>query len=321
MADGGFYVSNPPFFGGKRLRTELGDKYVDDLFRVYEGRVAAESDLVVYWFEKTRADLEAGGVKRAGLLGTQGIRGGANRQVLERIGESAHVFMAWSDLPWLLDGAAVRISIVGFEDPDSGEETLPILDGNAVPAIHPDLTSGTNTTGANVLPENAGICFMGTTKVGAFDIEPEIARKMLAAPINPNGRPNSDVVRPWVNARILRGVHGECSSSSLERRWLRQWRPCMRCRLNMCALMCDHFGKRTSEMFIGEVVEPWRAEARSSRRISFVVAVHHYVSCSKHRLFAWLTKESFPDSATFAFARDDDYSWHVRIRVCMRFGR
>ena len=41
---------------------------------------------------------------------------------------------------------------------------------------------------------------MGTTKVGAFDLDPETARKMLAAPLNPNGRPNSDVVRPWVNA-------------------------------------------------------------------------------------------------------------------------
>lgn len=34
-----FVVGNPPFLGGKRLRNELGDKYVDGLFHVYEGRV------------------------------------------------------------------------------------------------------------------------------------------------------------------------------------------------------------------------------------------------------------------------------------------
>ena len=32
-------VGNPPFLGGKRLRSELGDAYVDDLFRLYDGRV------------------------------------------------------------------------------------------------------------------------------------------------------------------------------------------------------------------------------------------------------------------------------------------
>ena len=40
---------------------------------------------------------------------------------------------------------------------------------------------------------------MGTTKVDAFDLTPEIAKSMLAAPLNPNGRPNPDVVRPWLN--------------------------------------------------------------------------------------------------------------------------
>ncbi len=33
----------------------LGDAYVDTLFRVYEGRVPREADLVTYWHEKARA--------------------------------------------------------------------------------------------------------------------------------------------------------------------------------------------------------------------------------------------------------------------------
>ena len=41
---------------------------------------------------------------------------------------------------------------------------------------------------------------MGTTKIGAFNLSPDVASEMLAAPLNPNGRPNSDVIRPWVNA-------------------------------------------------------------------------------------------------------------------------
>ena len=34
-------IGNPPFLGGKRLRSELGDEYVDALFSVYDGRVPA----------------------------------------------------------------------------------------------------------------------------------------------------------------------------------------------------------------------------------------------------------------------------------------
>jgi hypothetical protein len=43
-------IGNPALLGGKRL----GDEYVDDLFRLYEGRVPREADLVIYWFEGHR---------------------------------------------------------------------------------------------------------------------------------------------------------------------------------------------------------------------------------------------------------------------------
>ena len=64
-------VGNPPFLGGKRLRSELGDAYVDDLFRLYDGRVPREADLVCYWFEKARAQIAAGKAKRVGAAGDQ----------------------------------------------------------------------------------------------------------------------------------------------------------------------------------------------------------------------------------------------------------
>ena len=54
-------------------------------------------------------------------------------------------------------------------------------------------------TRAQRLGENLNLSFMGDTKGGAFDIPDKLAQEMLAAPLNPNGRPNSDVVRPWVN--------------------------------------------------------------------------------------------------------------------------
>ena len=45
--DAHFIVGNPPFLGGKLLRSVLGDAYVDTLFQVYDGRVSREADLSV----------------------------------------------------------------------------------------------------------------------------------------------------------------------------------------------------------------------------------------------------------------------------------
>jgi hypothetical protein len=45
-------VGNPPFLGDKKMRSELGHKYVEDLRALYGQRIPGQSDLVCYWFEK-----------------------------------------------------------------------------------------------------------------------------------------------------------------------------------------------------------------------------------------------------------------------------
>ena len=162
-----FIIGNPPFLGVRLLRANLGDEYVDALFDLYHGRVSAEADLVCYWFEKARDMLAEDRTKRVGLLATQGIRGGANRNVLRRIKETGDIFLAWSDQPWVLDGAAVHTSIIGF---DNGSETVRELDGEAVESVNSNLTDGPDITEAKPLKENLGIAFMGITKGGPFDI-------------------------------------------------------------------------------------------------------------------------------------------------------
>ncbi len=91
---------------------------------LYDGRVPGGADLVTYWFEKARAQIESGHAKRAGLLATQGIRGGGNRTVLERILETGGIFMAWSDRQWILDGATVHVSMIGFDNGSADTRTL-----------------------------------------------------------------------------------------------------------------------------------------------------------------------------------------------------
>ena len=44
---------------------------------------------------------------------------------------------------------------------------------------------------------------MGDTKGGPFDIPGDLAREWLRLPANPNGRPNADVLKPWLNGMDL----------------------------------------------------------------------------------------------------------------------
>lgn len=191
-------IGNPPFLGGKLMRDGLGDDYVNQLFATFRGKVRPESDFVCYWFDKSRRQIQAHEAELAGLVATNSIRGGANRAVLDEIVSNGAIFDAWDDEPWVVEGAAVRVSLVCFGP--SRPDAQVGLDGKAVGRIHADLTAGTtDLTQAAALTENKGVAFMGDTKGGAFDIPGDLARGWLQSPLNPNGRPNSDVLRPWVN--------------------------------------------------------------------------------------------------------------------------
>ena len=302
-----FIVGNPPFLGGKLLRKGLGNEYVDALFKQYDGKVPAEADLACYWFEKARRAIEAGQVERAGLLATQGIRGGANRRVLQRIKATGDIFMAWSDHPWVLEGAAVHISIVGFDDGSEGQREL---DGQSVPAINANLTVGVDLTAAKRLEENLGIAFMGDTKGGPFDIPDKLARQMLSS-LNPHGKGNEDVVRPWVNGRDItdrsRGM------------WI----------IDFGDMPIDQAMLYEAPFeFVNTHVRPprinnrralyannwwWHMEPRPGMR-SALSGLTRYIATprvTKHRLFAWIGSDTLSDSAIIAVARDDDYTFGV----------
>ena len=172
-----FIVGNPPFLGGKLLRGGLGDEYVDAMFSVWGDRVPREADLCCYWFEKARGQIETEKCRRAGLLATQGIRGGANRKVLQRIKQAGDIFFAESDRDWVLDGANVHVSMVGF---DNGTERERILDAKPVAQIHGNLRSAADTTSAARLSSNLSLSIQGDNKVGPFDLDAKCDVAMAA---------------------------------------------------------------------------------------------------------------------------------------------
>jgi len=301
-------VGNPPFLGAKLLRSNLGSEYVDALFEVYRGRVAGMADFCAYWHEKARAMVEAGRAERVGLLATQGIRGGGSRQTLNRIKESGDIFLAWSDQPWVLEGAAVHVSFVGFDD---GSETEKLLDGRPVDIINANLSSGADLTQAVRLPENAGLGFVADVKGGAFDIPEDLALAMLASP-NPDGRSNADVVRPWVNGL------------DITRRPRHMWiidfgvnMPVEEAMLHEAPFeyVKDHVEPIRSKVRRQSYATKWwlHVEPCSGMRAA-VERLPRFIATptlSKHRLFAWLPAGTLADHQLIVFARDDDYFFGV----------
>ncbi len=335
-----YIVGNPPYLGHVPFRERLGDNYADALYALYGDRIPNSSDLCCYWFEKARAQIEAGHTQRAGLLATQAIRSQSNRTALARIKETGDIFEVVSSQEWkpndpddngngngngnghingngngngngdngLAPPASVHISIICFDD---GSETNRALDGARVNNINPDLTSGADLTRAKRLPENAGISFVGDMKVGPFEITREVAEEMLRQP-NPNGRPNSDVIKRWM---IGRDINQESRDM-----WI------------------IDFGNDLSEgdaalyeapfEYVRANVKPGRDNNRDARFRNYwwlhgrprmemrqaLSGLPRYIATSltsRHRIFAYIDEDVLPDTTIVAFARDDDYFFGI----------
>jgi type II restriction/modification system DNA methylase subunit YeeA len=309
--DADVIVGNPPFLGDRKMIRELGEEYVFTLRDLFEGRVPGGADLVCYWFQKAWRTVDIGVSARAGLVATNSIRGGANREVLKPIVAEGRIFSAWSDEPWVVDGAAVRVSLICFEAERAGPRKL---DGEPVTEIHSDLSThsdGTDVTSAGRLTENAGISFIGTQRNGPFTLTGDEARRLLQLPINPNGKPNSVVIRPWTN-----GI-------DISRRPSDTWI------IDFNKIPQDEavLFERPFQIVL-EDVRPTRINLRRKwhrenwwlfgdprpalrRAISPLSRFMATVMVSKHRFFVWLPIIQIPENLCVAIARDDDTTFGI----------
>ena len=310
-------IGNPPFLGGNRLIANLGEDYVSRIFATYAGRVPAAADLVCYWFEKAGKQIATGKAARVGLVATNSIRGGANRRALQAATGGSRIFEAWSDEPWVIDGAAVRVSLVCFSHTDDHAAQAPRLDGTAVDEIHADLTArrggvGIDLTKARCLDVNASASFKGDEKGGPFNVPGDLAREWLRLPANPHGRTNTDVLKPWINGMDVTRWPAD--------KWIVDFGSCMTER--EAALYEEPF------RWLKERVYPIRQQNRvEANRIHWyrhrrpVPAMWHalhgmsrYIGTphvSKHRLFVWCDVRICPDKQLIVIARDDDTTFGI----------
>jgi type II restriction/modification system DNA methylase subunit YeeA len=185
---------------------------------------------------------------------------------------------------------------------------------------------------------------MADTKGGAFDIEGQVARAWLAEPLNPNGRPNSDVLSPWVNgldltrrprdmwiidfgwtmseqeaalyqapfAHLLEKVKPERNGNrraSYRLNWWRHVEP----RPAMWAALGDdgnrhrpgHPGPSAALAGMDGRLKAGHDAGSEARRNIATPTV------AKHRVFVWLDSRILPDHQLIAIARDDDTTFGI----------
>ena len=191
------------------------------------------------------------------------------------------------------------------------------LDDETVDEIYTDLTArrgdaGVDLTKARRLARNAGVAFMGDTKGGPFDVPGDLAREWLREPANPHGRPNSDVLAPWMNGMAV--TRRPADKWIVDFGWTMVKEeaalyeaPYQHAQEHVYPMRKENRREAYRRNWWRHV-EPrqgmWKALDGLSR---YIVTPR----VAKHRLFAWLDASIRPDSQLIVIARDDDTTFGI----------
>jgi hypothetical protein len=317
--DADFIVGNPPFIGGWKIRSALGDGYVHALWSTYP-EMPEKADFVMYWWNKAAEKVRAGDIRRFGLITTNSITQVFQRRILSRHLEAgAALLFAIPDHPWVdsADGAAVRVAMTTVgprngagnlllvkEERSSGGDTPDLKFAASTGVINADLTIGANVTSAQPLRSNdaltsPGVQLYGDGFIASADITATWGREAATARA-------AGTLRSYINGRDLLQV-----SRQVE--------------------VIDFFGldetqarRNYPQLFqrVLDLVKPERDQNRreSIRRIwwrfgwerpvlrELVRGLKRYIvtpETAKHRVFVFLAADVLPDNMLTAIGHDD----------------
>ena len=318
-----FIVGNPPFIGGKDIRSELGDFYTETLWSVHK-HMNDSADFVMYWWDRAaeilaRKDTK---LKRFGFITTNSISQVFQRRVTERHLNGKHpisLVFAIADHPWTKatkDAAAVRIAMTVAEagtrdgvvmvvtrEAELDTDTPKIEYERKEGRINSDLTIGVDVAKAKGLLANEGLSSRGVSLHGSgFIVTPQ-----EAAHLGLGKRQGLEKhIRHYRNGRDLMG----------------QSRNVMV--IDLFGLTAEQVRHDFPEVYqhVAETVKPERdsnnrasyqknwwtfGEPRSDLRPALENLPRYIatVETAKHRVFQFLDAEILPDNMLVAIASKD----------------
>lgn len=337
-----FIVGNPPFIGGKDIRAELGDGYVEALRKTYS-EVPDSADFVMYWWQRAAEFARAGKIRRFGFITTNSLPQVFNRKVvaqnLNAAKDPLSLIFAIPDHPWLkstlsdgqaaTDHAAVRIAMTVAEkgehlghlyrvksEGDTSSEGTNVELTEETGRIFADLKIGVNVASASPLNANVDLSSRGVSLHGSgFIVTPEEAQALGLGRISGL----EQHIRPYLNGRDLTG-----SSRNVMV-------------IDLFGLSAEQVQRRFPEVYqrVYDLVKPERDQNRRASysekwwifgepRSGFRPALKglsRYISTvetAKHRAFVFLDADILADNKLVNIALSDAYSLGVlssRIHV------
>lgn len=212
-----YIIGNPPFIGNKRLRTTLGDGYVDAIRLAYKGAVPDSADFVMFWWQIAAEKVRLGEAFSFGFITTNSIKQAFNRRVIEPHLTNAKsplsLIYAIPDHPWVdgNDGAAVRIAMtvgakgnllgnlltVQSETENKEDSSRLVVFNQQNGKIFSNLAIGADITSIGSLKSNSLVSNRGVIPHGAG---------MVLTKDEVNLIESSAPIRPYRNGRDLAGI-------------------------------------------------------------------------------------------------------------------
>ncbi|MCC7170235.1 MAG: class I SAM-dependent DNA methyltransferase [Planctomycetes bacterium] len=217
-----FIVGNPPFIGSKRMRSALGDGYVDAVQAAWP-EIPEATDFVLRWWHHAALLVRSGSARRFGLITSNSLKQTYVRRAVEphlQGEDRLSLVFAIPDHPWVdsTDGAAVRIAMTVAErgakpgrlleveeerDGTPASDDLVAAMTDRVGMIGPDLRLGPNVAACVALKANLGICCVGMKTIGdAFQIDRSKADELGLETVPQLTKH----IRPYMNGRDFTGA-------------------------------------------------------------------------------------------------------------------
>jgi hypothetical protein len=311
-------VGNPPFLGGLKIRSELGEDYLEKLQKRFPA-VNGRADFCSFWFRRAHDHLKPG--RRAGLVATNTIREGNTREAATDyiVRNGGTITNAVSSQPW--PGlAVVNVSMVNWvKGPAAGEPRRLVIDGAAFEpkVIPPTLQLDVNLTGASALAANSRGTSQGLVLgTKEFQFEDDVARELLR-----DNRAQPFVRPVAVASHMLRGrlstapeyvidmSHCETESEAKQGGSAFDY-----LKKHVYAFVRDKASNAAEEHYKEWLRAWWRPWRPRLDFLGEIKTLQRIVVCSRHAarpIFAFLSRRYFPTESLQLFGFDDDYSFGI----------